>query len=264
MSQSTTVRCPKCGKDAQGRFCAHCGQTLGKAAGCGACGRPLADGAKFCHHCGASAVASVGAAKKVAWVWLVPGVAVLAVVAFLIGQRISTSGRQAAAESGGTMSAPFAGGAGGAAGAAGARAPDISSLSPEERANRLFDRIMRYGEEGKVDSARIFAPMAVQAYEMIGPLDNHSRYDVGIIAVVTGDAALAKAQGDTILKSSPTHLLGLILAMKAAGLAQKTAERDAFEKRLLAAAAAEKTKGLKEYTDHMPDIDAALKAAGNK
>lgn len=243
MSQSTTTRCPKCGLDTQGRFCAHCGQTLGKETGCGACGRPLADGAKFCHHCGASASVSSGMPKKVAWVWLVPGIAILAVVSFLIGQRISSAGSRAAEASGGARSTPFAGGA-----AAGARAPDISSLSPEERANRLFDRIMRYGEEGKTDSARIFAPMAVQAYEMLGPLDNHSRYDVGIIAVITGDAALAKAQSDTILKSSPTHLLGLILAMKAAGLAQKTAERAALEKRFLAAASAEKTKGLKEYT----------------
>jgi len=259
MSPSETTRCPKCGKDAHGRFCAHCGQTLGRASGCASCGRPLADDARFCHHCGARADAAAGVPKKVAWVWLVPGIAVLAVVSFLIGQRISASGRQAAAAAGGAMSAPFAGGAGAAS-----RAPDISSLTPEERANRLFDRIMRYGEEGKLDSARIFAPMAVQAYEMLGPLDNHSRYDVGIIAVVTGDAALAKAQGDTILKSSSTHLLGLILAMKAAGLAQKSAERAAYEKRLLAASSAEVAKGLKEYTDHMPDIDAALKAAGKK
>lgn len=258
MSKTSSFRCPKCGQDAQGRFCAHCGHTLGALADCGSCGRPLAEGAKFCHHCGTSANSTGGVPKKVAWAWLVPGIAVLALVSFLIGQKISSSGGAASAPASGNMSAPFAGGAGGAGGT---RAPDISSLSLEERANRLFDRIMRYGEEGKLDSARIFAPMAIQAYEMVGPLDNHSRYDVGIIAVVTGDAAGAKAQADTILKSSPTHLLGLILAMKAAGLSQKTAERAAFEKRLLAAAAAEKAKGLKEYTDHMPDIDAALAPA---
>jgi hypothetical protein len=150
------------------------------------------------------------------------------------------------------------GGTGGAGGAGGERAPDISSLSPQERADRLFNRVMRYGEEGKLDSARIFAPMAIQAYEMAGPLDAHRRYDMGMIAIVAGDAGIAKAQADTILSTSKSHLLGLVLAIKAAGLRQDTAARAEYQKRIVAAAPAERAKNLKEYEDHKPDIDAAL------
>ena len=58
---------------------------------------------------------------------------------------------------------------------AGMRAPDISSMSPDERASRLFDRVMRYGEQGKIDSLKIFAPMAIEAYDMLGPPDAHDR-----------------------------------------------------------------------------------------
>ncbi len=194
--------------------------------------------------------------------WAVPGIAVLALVAFLIGQRVARGAAPDATEaavshSGGAVVAPFAAGAAGA----GSRAPDISSMTPEERASRLFDRVMRYGEEGKTDSAKIFAPMATQAYEMMGPLDSHRRYDVGMIAVVSGSADVARAHADTILKQNPTHLLGLILAMKAAGLRRDAPARASFEKRLRAAESAERAKNLPEYLDHKPDIDNALKAA---
>jgi hypothetical protein len=134
-------------------------------------------------------------------------------------------------------------------------------MSPEERANRLFDRIMSYSERGKPDSARFFAPMAIQAYEMLGTQDSHSRYDIGMIGLVTGDAALARAEADTILAKDRNHLLGLILAMKAAGLRNDSAARTRFEKRFVAAESSERAKKLKEYEDHASDIDAALRTA---
>ena len=173
----------------------------------------------------------------------------MALVAFLIGQRVARGGPGAAA----TDAAPVA---------AGMPAPDISSMSPEERASRLFDRVMRYGEQGKTDSLKIFAPMAIQSYEMLGPPDAHARYDIGMIGVVSGDVQLARAEADTILAGNKTHLLGLVLAMKAAGLRQDTKARAEYQRRLAAAAPDERAKKLKEYDDHKADIDAALKPAG--
>ncbi len=134
-------------------------------------------------------------------------------------------------------------------------------MSPEDRAAKLFDLIMRFGQEGKQDSVRFFAPMAIRAYEMIGPPDLHIRYDEGMIAVIAGDADFAKAEADTILSQAPTHLLGLILAVKAAGLRQDMTARTQFVKRFLAAVPAERMKKLKEYEDHKNDIDAELTAA---
>lgn len=290
---NSSPNCPSCGETATGHFCATCGALLNPKAVCSVCGKPLASGAHFCHQCGV-AVSESGTARQQGqrrakggsatgpatgpvatgaqpaaagtfqWGWLVPGIAVLMLVVFLIAQKLSGNAGGAASEGEKTplgnapMAGPFSGGAGGGA------APDISQMTPEQRADRLFDRVMRYGSEGKQDSARIFAPMAIQAYEMIGALDTHRRYDIGMIAVIAGDAAIAKAQSDTILAANPTHLLGLVVAMKAAGLANKPTERAAFEKRLVAAKDAELAKKLPEYESHRPDIDGALKSMVKK
>ncbi|HMI56212.1 MAG TPA: hypothetical protein VK494_08500, partial [Gemmatimonadaceae bacterium] len=43
----------------------------------------------------------------------------------------------------------------------GARAPDISGLTPQERADRLYNRVMLLASQGKIDSVAFFAPMAL-------------------------------------------------------------------------------------------------------
>jgi hypothetical protein len=259
--------CPTCGASADGRFCGNCGTAL-VGTTCAQCGNTLVTGALFCHRCGAATAAITRDARPSgtkAMAWVIPGVAGLALVAFLIGQRV---GIGSARVSSGDGTSPDAGasaplGSGPAGGTV--RAPDISQMSPEDRAKALFDRVMRYSEEGKQDSIRFFAPMAIQAYQMLGSLDAHDRYDVGIIAVVSGDATAARAQADTILAANPTHLLGLVLAIKAAELRKDLAGQRAFEKRLVAAATTERAKNLKEYADHRRDIDAAMnQVAGRK
>jgi hypothetical protein len=130
-------------------------------------------------------------------------------------------------------------------------------MSPAERADRLYDRVMRLHEEGKDDSVRFFSPMVLQAYGMLGPLDADQHYDLGRIAEVIGMSDLARAEADTILKVQPTHLLGLTLAAR---VAAPDKARD-FYKRLIAAEPAERKKALPEYNRHRDDIDAALATA---
>jgi hypothetical protein len=176
---------------------------------------------------------------------------VLVLVAFVAGEAV---GRRSSAPEVGLAEQ------GAALPAAGmASAPDISSMSPEERASRLFNRVMSYSEQGKPDSARFFAPMAVQAYQMIGAPDAHARYDIGEIYAAVGDASSARAEADTILTAQPNHLLGLTLAARAADLSGDATAAAKFRRRLAAAAPAERAKGLKEYSEHARDIDAALK-----
>jgi hypothetical protein len=245
-SSGTSASCPRCKATATGRFCTDCGAAL-EGATCASCTQPLNPGARFCHHCGAPTNRTAPTARSVL-PWIVPGIAVMSLVAFLIGQRVAR-GASGAAEQDAVPSGAM-------------RAPDISSMSPEERANRLFDLVMRFGEQGKTDSLKFFAPMAIEAYAMLGPPDAHARYDVGMIGIVSGDLPLARAEADTILAGNKTHLLGLVLAMKAAGLRGDMAARAGYQRRLAAAAPIERTKKLKEYADHQADIDAALKATG--
>ena len=188
--------------------------------------------------------------------WVVTAVALLGLVALVAGQRFGAS--RAASDEGqfaGGGAAPF----GAAAGAV--RAPDISSLSPRERADRLFDRVMRLSSEGKTDSVQFFAPMALSVYQSMGELDADLRYDYGRIAEASGAAEIARAQADSILRGDSTHLLGLVLAARSAQLRGDSAAARTFRRRLLAAEPAETTRDLPEYQRHRADILEALAEA---
>ncbi len=141
------------------------------------------------------------------------------------------------------------------------RGPDLSTMSPRERADRLFNRVMSYQERGVTDSVQFFADMGIRAFQMLPSLDHDARYDMGRIAEAAGSASLAKAQADTILRESPTHLLGLALAARAARLTNDQASARTFDRRLVAAEAAERRKSLPEYERHATDIDEALRIA---
>lgn len=196
--------------------------------------------------------------------WAVAAIALVALVALVVGQRFGArpTGTTdvldgANAQGSTTISAPSAdAGAGG-----GTRAPDISQLTPAQRAERLYDRIMREAEAGKTKNVRTFLPMAVASYEMLAPLNLDQRYDLGRIGEVAGDTALARAQADTILRERPTHLLGLVLGAKAARMVGNEPHARQFDARLLSVEPRERPVGLPEYLLHKNDIDAAMKLA---
>ena len=165
---------------------------------CSECGTQFLPDAVFCHKCGAPVGGGASRLEPSTPMsplmrWGVPALAILAliiVVFFRVGSRTETPTATASAPS-----APMATGSG--------APPDISSMSPEERADRLFNRVMTYASNGKNDSAAFFAPMAMTAIESLAPLGAHGRYDLGLVALVAGDAAKA---GDTPLLPSPRKL----------------------------------------------------------
>lgn len=242
------MHCPACGAEASGRFCANCAAPL-QGAVCVACSAPLTPGAKFCHRCGTPAGAQPVARAAVgnALPWAVAAIALLALIALVAGQRMGRGPESADQQTAASVPAPL-----------GMRAPDISSLSPAERAERLYDRIMGAAERGRLDSARLFLPMAVQAYEALGNLSVDQRYDLGRLAEVGGDARVATAQADTILAGQSTHLLGLVLASRAARLRGDERAERSFMDRLVKAEPTERPKQLPEYLLHQTDIDMAL------
>ncbi len=135
-------------------------------------------------------------------------------------------------------------------------------MTPRERASRLYDRIMRYAEEGKRDSLQVFAPMAIASFEMLGSdLDLHARYDLGRVAMEAGELSVATAQADTILQSAPTHLLGLVLRARTAGLQENSALATTAWSSFLTALDAELQKNLEEYQAHAADIESAKSLA---
>jgi hypothetical protein len=259
---SASSACPACSEPASGRYCGNCGAPLAGAA-CSVCKEPLTPGSKFCHHCGTVAgPREASAAKSGPFPWVVAALALLTMFAMLAGRGFNTA-------RGGTLDAPS-----NALPQAGlddrgdqtaetvpTRAPDISSLSPQERADRLFNKMMMLYSQGKTDSVQFFAPMAIGAYANLRPLNNDQRYDLGRIGEVAGIIPMAKAEADSILSKSPSHLLGLILAARVATIEGDSAALRSYEKRLIAAEKPELAKKLDEYDRHQDDIANGLAQA---
>lgn len=269
--------CSACGTEGSGRFCANCGATLTSTT-CAWCETPLSPGAHFCHRCGKAVGAGVSPTGKApqppprqpaaasSLPWAVAAIALLALLAMSAGkffnasQGSSLDAPQNALPQAGLDDRGASPGNEDAASAAGRgiRGPDISALSPEERADRLFNRVMLLNSQGKTDSVLFFAPMAISAYGMISPMTADQRYDMGRIAEVAGALPLAKAQADAILRANPNHLLGLILAARIAALSGDTAARRRYETKFLAVERTETARKLPEYERHQDDISGAL------
>ncbi len=268
----SVTTCPACGAAATGRFCTECGTPVGDAS-CAACHAALSPGAKFCHRCGTAVgdlaprpVGERGFAS--AMPWAVAAIALLALVALIAGQHFGRSRPAATATT-------TAGDPGGAAGmpAVGdvptsdrspSRAPDISKLTPEEQAERLFNRVMTLFEQSDTARVQFLAPMAVEAFQRLPKLTLDQRYHLGRIGAVTGVEKLASAQADTILQQRPTHLLGLILAAQGARMRGDETSAHAFDRRLLAALSAEQKLTLPEYQQHTNDITRAVESTRSR
>src|SRR6266581_2620819 len=219
---------------------------------CHACGAPLAATARFCHKCGAQ----VGGAQSSGWraglPWSVAGAA--------LGALLTVLALRIGASSGGGMRD-----AGGAADddasriplpASRSTPPDISQMSPEERATRLYNRVMLLHTQGKADSAEFFLPMALQAYAMLPALDADARYHIGVLDLTSGDAAGALAQADTIRRAVPTHLFGFMLRARALDLRRDAAGARRAYADFLKNEAAERTRQRPEYGEHAENLDA--------
>jgi hypothetical protein len=250
--------CAACGTpSAGGRFCASCGAPLTGAL-CPACRSALTTGAKFCHRCGSAVGASPTADARAATTvpWTIAALALLALAALAAGRNFGAHRSVAEAPAAAAPAIADADQAG-----AGPAPPDISAMSPAERADRLFDRVMRLHEQGKDDSVQFFAPMVLAAFQAIPDPTLDQRYDLGRVGEAVGLNDLAKAEADTILGQDPTHLLGLALAARAATAAKQTDAAHGYYKRLLAAEPAERKKKLPEYERHQADIDTAIAQA---
>src|SRR6266705_1992810 len=219
---------------------------------CHACGASLAATARFCHKCGAQ----VGGAQSSGWraglPWSVAGAA--------LGALLTVLALRIGASSGGGMRD-----AGGAADddasriplpASRSTPPDISQMSPEERATRLYNRVMMLHTQGKADSAAFFLPMALQAYTMLPALDVDARYHVGVLDLTSGNAAAALAQADTIRRTVPTHLFAFMLRARALELERDPAGALRAYRDFLRNEKGERAKQRPEYAEHGQNLDA--------
>ena len=167
--------------------------------------------------------------------------ALIALVVVLI-QR----GEPAAASPGAV--APFASGAGGTP-------PDLSSMTPREQFDRLYDRVMRAAEQGDTATVNGFSPMALQAYRNLESVDADARYDIAMIRLHTGDIAGARALADSILADQPDHLFGYVLQAALARFEGDDGQLREIYRRFLGAWDKEMAAKRPEYSAHQTALD---------
>ena len=135
-------------------------------------------------------------------------------------------------------------------------ASDISQMSPEEQAQRLFDRVMRLVEEGKTDSVQFFMPMALGVYERLPALSLDGHFDLGLLHLAAGDPASALAEADTIRRSVSTHLYGFVLRARALEAQNDSRGAKQAYRDFLKNETAERARRRPEYEEHSRILDA--------
>lgn len=134
-------------------------------------------------------------------------------------------------------------------------APDISAMTPRERFDRLFNRIMQASARHDSLEVRRFTPMALGAYDQLDTHDVDARYHAAVLHLEVGDFAPAYALADTILQQSPGHLFGYIIRGIAAGLQGDRARASRAEREFLAHYDQEMAADRPEYAEHKPAIE---------
>ena len=252
-AQPTSATCPACGASASGRFCSACGASL-LPRSCARCHAPLGAKARFCHRCG-HPVGEARAPSSERSAWIFAGTLSAALVALIVYNVVTQDPQPQIpqmANAGAT--------AGDSAAPAGA-VPDISQMTPRERFDRLFNRIMQAAEQGDTAQVRRFTPMALGAYAQLDTVDVDARYHAAVIRLQTGDVAGAHALADTILEQSPDHLFGYLVRGTAATIADDPGARNQAEREFLRRYDREMAAGRPEYRDHAPVIEEFRKGA---
>ncbi len=234
----TTPRrhCVACGAVLHGRFCAECGAAVGAV--------PVAPAAP----------------RGNPWPYLLVAVMLLGLVVTIVmtRNRGGAGGPAAATPSG--AQAPVAGATGLAAQPA-AASTDLSTMTPVEQFDQLFDRVMRASETGDTATVATFAPRALAAFTALPAPDIDARFHAGLIQLASGDVTAAAAQATAIGKAQPAHLFGLLLKGKIAERSQDAAGLAAARRDFLAAFPAENAAQRPEYPGHQAMIDRFLSDA---
>jgi tetratricopeptide (TPR) repeat protein len=245
--------CPSCAAPASGRFCNQCGVAID--ATCRECQNPLPAGARFCNQCGVTvaAVPAAAASRPQALPWAVAGLAVVALAGVLIVPKLSSDpAREAAAAAVQSLAQqPVAGAPGMDPGSV-----DLASMSPRERADRLFNRVMEGMSGGDTTRIGFFTDMAIQAYGMVPERNADLHYHLGELYRAKGDLNGARAQADTLLAMDARHLFGLFGAAQVEQARGNREAAAALYRQFLDSYAAQIAQNRPEYTEHMQGLPA--------
>lgn len=139
--------------------------------------------------------------------------------------------------------------------------PDISNMSPRERFNRLYNRIMTAAQSGDEATAKRFMPMALMAYGQLDSVDADARYHAALLKAHTGDVEASRALADTILAQHPGHLFGYVIRGTVARFRKDQNGLAAAYGGFLKRYDEEMKAGRQEYDEHRTSLEEFRRAA---
>ena len=243
-SGTSCLRCHHRANSADDNFCPRCGGAL-RGPPCPACAAPSEAGDDYCTQCGAALRPRLarlgGSGARVPWA--VAGMLALALIVVMVlrggGGREITLSPPPAASTGGQGSATTPLGP--------TSAVDLTSMTPRQAANRLFNRVMMAVEAGNRPEADQFLPMAIASYDLIAALSLDDRFHLSLLHATAGDGTAALATAEAGLAIRPTHLLLLGAAARGALLVGDAATARAHYQTLLDVYDEESRLQLEEY-----------------
>lgn len=270
------MRCPGCAREVEGRFCGFCGTSLENRS-CGECGAEVPSAHDFCSRCGAAVAGGDGVPAtprpdrsgspertrppegtrtpdRTRW-WILGG-AVAGALLFLAVPYVWTGW----ADGGGGERMPM-GAPGGGSGLGPAPGVDLSTMTPRQAADRLYNRVMSAmtaGDQGEVDA---FLPMAIDAYRLVPDLDADGHFHLSLLEQAAGRDREGLATAEQALDSSPDHLLLLYAAAEAARRAGETERAERYFRRIVEVFEEESARTLPEYVEHASFLPAIRTAA---
>jgi hypothetical protein len=139
--------------------------------------------------------------------------------------------------------------------------PDISSMSPRERFNRLYNRVMQAAQSGDEASVSRFTPMALLAYAQLDTVDADARYHAALLQAHTGEIDAAGALADSILAGDPGHLFGYVVRGTVARFRKDQEALNQAYSAFLKRFDSEMKRGRPEYAEHRTSVDGFRRAA---
>ncbi len=254
------MKCLSCGATTvEGKYCSQCGTRV-QARTCQACGEEPPADAFFCTQCGVSMeIGEVSTRRKAGGreqrkiVWGVVGMGLVAMILFVAWPIYGPNGRSSPERA---PSPPITG----------ASSVDLSSMTPREAADRLFNRVMAAVEQDDSTEVVQFLPMSIRAYELAEPLDLDGKFHLGVLRMQGTLTQEGLAAAEDILATYPDHLLGLGLAADALLALGDTVRAQGYYSRWLEVYSVEMASGLPEYLNHermLPDMEARARAQTN-
>jgi len=139
--------------------------------------------------------------------------------------------------------------------------PDLSTMTPAERFDRLYQRIITAAQTGDQATVTRFMPMATAAFGMLDTATVDARYHMAMLELHVGDLAAAAAQADSIARADSGHLFSYVIRAAVGRWKQDVKARDAAYREFLRRYDAEVAKRRPEYLEHQSMLEELRRTA---